>query len=221
MGWLFSPAWPTKQDLVKHLLEDNKCTHSERNPDGSTTETRGTYRTIAHAIHGSHLWSVIEYDYPTAPKLNTRFIALFLMQSGGRDGWGYKDLEESMGPCEVDCPLRFLDMVPPPDPAIHPYAAGWRENVRAFHAGKLERKRITKDIQPGQRWLLIPGCSVEWVRITEKAKKPGQWYAKTPLGDLVRVRTRLLARPMGEKEATASEFAALVGVPNLAALGTA
>jgi len=221
MGWLFSTRWQTKQDLVNHLIEDDGCTHSDRHEDGSVTEIRGTSRTIAHAIHGSHLWSVIQFDYPTAPQFNTRYIALFLMHSGRQDGWGYKDLEESMGPCEVDCPLRFLDLVPPPDPALHKYAAGWREKVRAFHAGKLERKRITKDVKPGQRWLLIPGCSVEWVSITGKARYRGQWYAKTPLGDTVRVRTQLLARPMGNKEVTVSEFAALTGLPNVSAMATA
>lgn len=217
MGWLFSPEWPTKDALVKHLIADDSCTHADNRADGPVTEVRGTARTIAHAVHGNHLWSVIEFDYPTAPQFNTRFIALFLMASGRQDGWGYKDLEETMGPCEVDCPLRFLDLVPAPDLGAHPYAAGWRDNVRAFHAGKLNRRRVTKDVQPGQRWLLVPGCSLEWVTIVGRSYKRGQWTAKTPLGDTVRVRTQLLARPMGNKEVTPSEFAAATGLPTASA----
>lgn len=36
------------------------------------------------------------------------YIGLDKMAGGLKDGWGYKDMDESVGPCEVDCPLSYL-----------------------------------------------------------------------------------------------------------------
>jgi hypothetical protein len=48
------------------------------------------------------------------------------------DGWGYKDLDETVGPTAIDCPLSYLD-APHREPVG--YAAEWRNRVRRFHAG--------------------------------------------------------------------------------------
>src|SRR3546814_16262107 len=47
-----------------------------------------------------------------------------------KDGYifGCKDMEESMGPCEADCPARILDLLTPTDKA---YARDWRTSCRA------------------------------------------------------------------------------------------
>lgn len=215
MGWLFSREWPTKQALIDHLVAPQGCTHTLPGFAGGVGGwTKGSFKTVEHSISGNHLWAVVDIEYPDHPEFNARFIALYLLSSGDADGWGYKDLEETMGPCEADCPLRFLDLVPEPDPEKHPYAKGWRDKVRAFHAGKRERASVTKTIKPGQRWMLVPGCNVEWVTIVGKAPQRGQWYANTPSGTNVRVMTKLLARQMGTKEVTASEFFAGQIPPN-------
>jgi hypothetical protein len=41
--------------------------------------------------------------------------------------FGYKDMDESMGPCATDCPKRILDQLTPP---LNEYAAKWREECR-------------------------------------------------------------------------------------------
>ena len=61
------------------------------------------------------------------------------MVSFRRDSWGYKDLDESVGPVDVGCPMRFLELVPLPPGGDQGYAAAWRERVRAEHA-KLRRR---------------------------------------------------------------------------------
>src|SRR3546814_11745666 len=47
-----------------------------------------------------------------------------------KDGYifGYKVMEESLGPCEADCPARILDLLTPPDKE---YAREWRTRCRA------------------------------------------------------------------------------------------
>ena len=61
-----------------------------------------------------------------------------------RDGmdFGYKDMSESMGPCEDHCPERILDLLTPADSE---YANEWRERCRAYHA-----KRRTTTLSNGQ-----------------------------------------------------------------------
>ncbi|MGB5083320.1 MAG: hypothetical protein WBO09_01670 [Methylocystis silviterrae] len=47
-----------------------------------------------------------------------------------REGYifGYKDMEESMGPCECECPSSILDLLTPTD---NEYAQEWRARCRA------------------------------------------------------------------------------------------
>jgi hypothetical protein len=138
MGWIYSASWPTKSAMIEH------CTGPEMMGDKLTT--------LAKAIRGNALWTVIEYtsDGGSYPK-GHRAILCFLLGSdvkrGG--GWGYKDMDESMGPVEVSCPVKFLDMVPDPGG----YATEWRAKVRAAAA-----KRAVK-IAVGDTLVLRTGCT--------------------------------------------------------------
>ena len=42
--------------------------------------------------------------------------------------FGYKDMDETMGPCEADCPAAILDLL---TPTASEYALRWRERCRA------------------------------------------------------------------------------------------
>jgi hypothetical protein len=55
------------------------------------------------------------------------------------EGWGYKDLDESMGPYYFSCPLKYLDMVP-----IDRYGgnAEWRAGVVAYHERQREKQKL-------------------------------------------------------------------------------
>lgn len=46
------------------------------------------------------------------------------------DGYifGYKDMDETMGPCEADCPVAILDLLTPTD---REHAIAWRKRCRA------------------------------------------------------------------------------------------
>jgi hypothetical protein len=114
MGWLFSyNVGEGREGLLKRLREPSRY---------------GSGKLIKSSAVGNNHWYVAESSN------GERFIGLDLMKGGGREsGWGYKDLCESMGPCEVNCPLSFLELAPVPDGE---YAAGWREKVREYHAAK-------------------------------------------------------------------------------------
>lgn len=67
--------------------------------------------------------------------------------------WGYKDMDETMGPYSYDCPAAILDMLSPTD---NPTSNGWRQACREHAAEKAARRREAK------KPLFVPqGISVE------------------------------------------------------------
>lgn len=169
MGWLYSQQWDTKESLVQHLLNGLPW-----------------YNVIAHSVNGNNLWMVCEKK-PDAPEgAENRWLGLVMMQSGRGDGWGYKDMSESAGPYESNCPLKYLDMVPDPGG----YATEFRARVRAYHAerGKLAKQRRglaigqTVKIKPGVRWR--NGAEIAEMRIARlkplTGEHEGGYYRLTP-----------------------------------------
>src|SRR3546814_19605923 len=58
-----------------------------------------------------------------------------------KDGYifGYKDMDETMGPCEADCPARILDLLTPTDKE---YAREWRARCCANLARRARQLEI-------------------------------------------------------------------------------
>lgn len=113
------------------------------------------------------LWGVLRNADGTP-----RAIVLWLVQrhagkSGGWAGYGdgpewlYKPMDESCGPTEVNCPLRFLDLVPGPwapggiGPAVPGSAAewaySWRLKVREYWANRSASARRVATVRRGLR----------------------------------------------------------------------
>ena len=97
-------------------------------------------------------WKTSKADYcgKSYAAGTTYVVALVFLTSGGRARFGYKDMEESMGPCETECPTRILNLLTPfeqiPGASLDPqvnYAIGWRQKCREHAAAKsgLTRKR--------------------------------------------------------------------------------
>jgi hypothetical protein len=117
MGWLFCSSVKTKAEMIARL------TRAERF-DAGFELLKST------AVRNNH-WYLIRRKEDGLIS-----IGLDKMESGGREGWGYKDMSEFSGPCEKDCPLSFLDAASEPTG----YAVAWREKVRKHHA----EKRLTR-----------------------------------------------------------------------------
>ncbi|XEG74731.1 hypothetical protein QA447_11045 [Pseudomonas sp. abacavir_1] len=118
MGWLFSSR--TRAELIQDLIR----------PEDTA---RAYVRVLVHTLRGNVLWSVTEVTAKTegvhpdlAPGESMRYIRCDLLQRSSGE-WGYKAMDESMGPYYYSCPLRYLDMAKELSP-------GWREKVRAHHA---------------------------------------------------------------------------------------
>jgi hypothetical protein len=131
MGWLFSERWQKRSDLIEHLVNGNGV------------------KTLRKALVGNHLWCVHEYERKGMP---CRFICLYLMRGpalknvkydgADRDWWGYKDVDETMGPHYSSCPASFLDMCTAPESE---YAYAWRQRI-------YERARKIREVKIGSKW---------------------------------------------------------------------
>lgn len=58
-----------------------------------------------------------------------------------RDGYifGYKDMDETMGPCEAECPVAILDLL---TPTVNAHATQWRARCRAAAEIRATRPRL-------------------------------------------------------------------------------
>lgn len=116
MGWLFSERWPTRASLREHLVNGNGV------------------KTLKSCWTGNNLWAVHEGTRQDGKII--RFVCLYLCAYHGKnlDGWGYKDVDETMGPCATSCPVSYIEMVEAHERenGYEPtgYAAEWREMVR-------------------------------------------------------------------------------------------
>jgi hypothetical protein len=156
MGWLISYS-DTKSETIA------RRTRTEVSADGTR---RWSYP--KSCVRGNCLWkiAVIE-DMKDGEWVEVmRIIALDLLRSGGPDmGWGYKDIDETMGPVETSCPISYLDMVPCPDSE---YARKWRERVRERAAGKKAVTDVIRAMKIGDRLYLRKGCEPEYVILSSK-----------------------------------------------------
>ena len=149
MGWLFCK--PTRDDLVQHLLGAH-AGHLER---------------VDHALVGNALW-VLYRD-----KASSKTFILLFMLKGARGSahdpwrWGYKDVDESMGPCDTSCPERLL-AASCDDSEV---AVAWRERCRAQHADRRQREQFVRNLKPGDLFA-YGDCVYRHVRRSHNGRHP-------------------------------------------------
>lgn len=79
------------------------------------------------------------------------FAAVFLVQT--HPTFGYKDMDESMGPNECACPKRIMALLTPLDemPGDRSYSADWRARVAAYHEAEAAKRKSKGAMVPGAR----------------------------------------------------------------------
>ncbi|MFZ1872794.1 MAG: hypothetical protein WAU54_08450 [Chania sp.] len=123
MGWLFSHR--SRRELIAALIQTDDTEHYQ-------------HVTLAHALRGNVLWSVVQSTPKDPAKVAQTIIRCTLMQvSGG--SWGYKAMDESMQPCYYSCPRRYLAMAPVISPE-------WREKVLAHHQRRYPQRGVIKKV---------------------------------------------------------------------------
>ena len=128
MGWYY--GWSSKKELIQELVKTY------------TTSIGESSLTLRHCYRGNTyrgvLWSVKFITH--ANKSSEIIICCDLLHRKYNDGWGFKPMDETMGPCYYSCPMSYLNMVPIPDSI---YAINWRSKVIEYH--KNLKERITRE----------------------------------------------------------------------------
>ena len=158
MGWLFTRD-ATRKDIIDRL------TQNQENDDA-------TWTNIAKSVRGNVLWVVRERILKSDGSVCRYIICNLLQKSVDNFGWGYKDMDESMGPCYYTCPLKYLDMVP------EVTNADWREEVRSHHKRHQQKVQTRRAIKVGDV-LEIVGSTIKKVNVTQTKPLMGNWLGRT------------------------------------------
>lgn len=98
----------------------------------------GSMKVLKSAMVGSTYYAAVE----TKKEGKAPFVwaAVFLTCGKGSDGtvWGYKDMDETMGPCEDKCPASILALLSPTEDKM---AMEWRNRCRENIRIKAEERR--------------------------------------------------------------------------------
>jgi hypothetical protein len=107
--------------------------------DGLLTwsDANGVRRVLDSGIVNFHTYyAAVEHTKPTGERIV--FAAVTLLQFTHGE-FCRKDLDETCGPTERECPERILDLLTPTDSE---FALQWRWDCRAFHARKADNKVV-------------------------------------------------------------------------------
>lgn len=128
MGWLYMYSLDGHKTPKAYL--DNQLTYSNE---------RVTSKVLDSASKLGAYYAAVEHAFPDGRRDVFAVICLVnYRKSGYKDGtiFGYKDMSENMGPYEVECPLRILDLLTPTD---NENANQWRQACRARAVKRLPK----------------------------------------------------------------------------------
>ena len=192
MGWSYPYSTQSRAQLIAYL----------RRPDrfGESLEL------VRACATGSHHWYLVRVK-----ATGMHWIGLDLMQGSRGEGWGYKDLDESVGPCALDCPLAYLKA---PHEPRDGWALKWRQSVQDHHRAKHARPVLA----PGVRVML---GKTEYELVTPRKSRTGRaagWYViETATG----IRWAMTAKQAARVTLSPEKFPGMSDDDLLQALGVA
>ena len=106
MGWTFTTANHYKGNRVDRLKEcEDLLTCSNKTTD---------WKPLKIALVGSTVYAAVQITTATSKKV---YAAVILTKTDMKSfyNFGYKDMDETMCPCEHKCPVSILDLLTPTD----------------------------------------------------------------------------------------------------------
>jgi hypothetical protein len=138
MGWTY-PFGSSRRDLIAERTRSREWQSGEM-----TVKTACLAKCFRGGSFSGVLWIVWERTFTVngqEVRPTERWIGCDLMEYAKQfDGWGYKDLDESMHPFYYSCPLGYLEMVPLDKFGGNPE---WRAGVMAYHQRQREKRKAT------------------------------------------------------------------------------
>jgi len=119
MGTYFTDG-ATKQDAVDEILADLKA--EPYHPHNDYKQER-TFQRLDYKVTGNNLWILFAM---TASGKRRVLVLLYLLVNGGKSGWGYKPMDEDMGPYEYNVPKSWFPKLTAPESE---YSREWRRKA--------------------------------------------------------------------------------------------
>lgn len=118
-------------------------------------------------------YAALELNRSDRPREVVGLVCLVRYNPRDREGYvfGYKDMDETMGPCECECPAAILDLLTPTD---NGHANEWRARCRA----NLIRRAAKPKLRSGevvsfeQRRRFTDGASFERMEVVIDPRQP-------------------------------------------------
>ena len=126
MGWMFMTRAGMGGHASAKAYLDAQFTYERKAADGTTR----ALRILASSCLRNRVWYAAA-EPSTDGSAGPVFALVCLVRWNPRDRegyfFGYKDMDETMGPCEAECPQRILDLIGPTD---NEHANDWRRRCR-------------------------------------------------------------------------------------------
>jgi hypothetical protein len=136
MGWLYQRD--PVDDPVAHLMR--KFTYEGDNHHLQPLDGARVCNTVYIAVRSTDKTSGRTFV----------FAAVILISNTRKHGFGYKDMEESMGPNQCDCPERIMRLLSPIADIPYPgHATEWRARVAARRAEKRRHRDLRNSLRVG------------------------------------------------------------------------
>jgi hypothetical protein len=170
MGWTYESK-PFGKTAREHMRDKFTQAHVPGEKAG--------YTVLHDTADIRNYWAIVELTYPDGQK--KIFCAVCLINHcRGYYNFGYKDMEEEMGPCDSIPPISFfrkLEGIIPPE-TVNDWARSWRDRCRAYYA-KSER---VKELKAGQ---VLKRHDGDYTLMRRYERKRGAWVVKCPDGAIV------------------------------------
>lgn len=133
MGWTWQCAkfYDRKGNIDRKAECDDLYTWNNE-------ETGDKCRVLKSAMVGATWYGACERTRPGQEPYVFAGVCLTSVDCHAGFDFGYKDMDESEGPCERDCPLSILKLLSPCD---HEWALVWRKDCRENAAKKAAAKK--------------------------------------------------------------------------------
>lgn len=133
MGWTWQCAkfYDRKGNIDRKAECDDLYTWNNE-------ETGDKCRVLKSAMVGATWYGACERTRPGQEPYVFAGVCLTSVYRRAGFDFGYKDMDESEGPCERDCPLSILKLLSPCD---HEWALVWRKDCRENAAKKAAAKK--------------------------------------------------------------------------------
>lgn len=131
MGWLYMQSLDGRATPRAYL--DNQLTY--------TTDTVRSTVLRSALVRMRTYYAAVEQRRAGTPPIVFAIVCLVRYNPRDREGYifGYKDMDETMGPCETECPPAILDLLTEPD---NEHAREWRVRCRAAADRRAKRPRL-------------------------------------------------------------------------------